>query len=76
KPDAAKGLECLPMVLMDCQVMRGGHGTDAMEVIGHFLDEVRFVRGVACVNSHPHTMGRDFGWKELQRQEKSDKMNL
>lgn len=62
---AARAIESVPMVLMD------SHFYDYMifsdtgreSEIKRWLDEIRFVNGVATINWHPHTLSRDYGWR-------------
>ena len=61
------GLASIPMVLMDSQLFDYDEYDDAGRAaeIERWLGEVRQVRGVASVISHPHTLGKEYGWQPV-----------
>ena len=60
------GLYSIPMILMDSHLY-DYELNDEKNIrlkIKKIIDEVKFVGGVASINWHPHTLGKEYGWRE------------
>jgi hypothetical protein len=63
-------LAAIPLVLMDSHLYDYADLTDTQrqQQLSYWLDEIRFVRGIATIVWHQRTMSRDYGWEKGFRQ--------
>lgn len=56
----------VPMVLMDSHLYCNGCLSEkgVMNKIDDVIEEIAFVGGIATINWHPHTLGKDYGWEK------------
>lgn len=60
------GIESVPLILMDSQLYDYAELDDRgrEQQVRRWLGEVMAVRGCASVIWHPHTLARDYGWRQ------------
>jgi hypothetical protein len=58
-------IQVIPLVLMDSHLYDYAQLTEEgiQREIKRWLEEIKFVKGIATVLWHPHTLSKDYGWQ-------------
>ena len=66
RADRSHGMNAVPTVLMDSHAYDYHIMTNdaRRSEFRHWLDEIKFVGGRCAILWHPHTLSRDYGWRD------------